>query len=281
MRVENCRKGKATRSPISRTVIGYVLLILSLSFSACAGHTTASNVQAPGKEVSAKTVLLEAGATLLQQKPPVDALSVYLDGFHFYNGRIQAQVEAHHFCSNVNEEVTQCVIFDGNAGDAKLMGVEYIISKRLFEALPPEEKPLWHSHVHEVKSGQLIAPGIPPQAEYELMEKIIGTYGKTWHTWHTDQHVALPVGHPLLMMGFTGNGQAHAGMVDGRDRRLKVQSQDKREERENIAVPTIASGADAWQQGTIKQLLLESLQQSAVVGHSDEPPTPSPPHLSQ
>ncbi len=268
-------------SPVSRIVIGHVLLTLSLSLSACASHTAASNVQAPGKEVSAKTVLLETGATLLQQKPPIDALSVYLDGFHFYNGRIQAQVEAHHFCSNVNEEVTQCVIFDGNAGDAKLMGVEYIISKRLFEALPPEEKPLWHSHVHEVKSGQLIAPGIPPQAEHELMEKIIGTYGKTWHTWHTDQHVALPVGHPLLMMGFTGNGQAHAGMVDGRDRRLKIQSQDKRTERENIPAPPIAVGADAWQQGNIRQLSLQPFQPGGVVAHPDDPSIPSPPHLSQ
>jgi hypothetical protein len=64
---------------------GYLLLILILSFSACAGHTTASHVQAPGKEVSAKTVLLESGAMLLQQKPPIDALNMYLDGFHFYN----------------------------------------------------------------------------------------------------------------------------------------------------------------------------------------------------
>jgi Protein of unknown function (DUF1264) len=32
------------------------------------------------------------------------------------------------------------------------MGVEYIVSGRLFAGLPPEEKALWHSHVHEVKS---------------------------------------------------------------------------------------------------------------------------------
>jgi hypothetical protein len=255
----------------------YLLPILLLSSSACAGHTTASNVQAPGKEVSAKTVLLETGAMLLQQKLPIDALSVYLDGFHFYNGRIQAQVEAHHFCSNVNEEVTQCVIFDGNTSDAKLMGVEYIISKRLFETLSPEEKPLWHSHVHEVKSGQLVAPGIPSRAEHELMEKIVGTYGKTWHTWHADQPAALPVGHPLLMMGFTADGQAKADMVDRRDRRFQIQSRDKRKERENIAVPPIAPGADAWQQGNIRQLSLQALQPGEVVAHPDHPAIP-PPH---
>ncbi|VVP47166.1 hypothetical protein PS838_05157 [Pseudomonas fluorescens] len=59
------------------------------------------------------------------------------------------------------------------------MGVEYIISEQLFGKLPDAEKALWHSHVHEVKSGQLVAPGIPDIAEHALMEKLIHTYGKT------------------------------------------------------------------------------------------------------
>src|SRR4051812_29583541 len=74
-------------------------------------------------------------------------------------------------------------------------------------------KPLWHSHVHEVKSGQLVAPGIPEAAEHALMEKLIHTYGKTWHTWHTDLDKTLPLGVPQLMMGFTADGQADAAMI--------------------------------------------------------------------
>ena len=64
------------------------------------------------------------------------------------------------------------------------MGVEYIISARLFETLPEEEKKLWHSHDYEVKSGSLVAPGLPQAAERRLMEQVVSTYGKTWHTWH-------------------------------------------------------------------------------------------------
>ena len=52
------------------------------------------------------------------------------------------------------------------------MGVEYIISEKLFKTLDEEEKKLWHSHHYEVKSGSLIAPGIPDVAEHELMEKL-------------------------------------------------------------------------------------------------------------
>ena len=164
-------------APLLKVAIG---LVVSAAAAGCGGGNTESNVAAPGAEPSARTSALEAGAALLQDKPPIDAINAYLDGFHFYNGRPQDQMEAHHYCSIVNEDVTQCVIYDGNVGDAKLMGVEYIVSERLFASLPAEEKPLWHSHVHEVTSGLLIAPGIPAVAEHALMEKLVSTYGKTW-----------------------------------------------------------------------------------------------------
>lgn len=220
----------------------------------CGADNTGSNVSAPGAPAKASTRTLEAGATLLQDKPPIEALNAYLDGFHFYNGNSHGQMEAHHYCAIVNEDVIQCVIYDGNVKNAKLMGVEYIVSGRLYQGLPDAEKALWHSHVHEVKSGQLIAPGIPAVAEKALMQKLVGTYGKTWHTWHTDLHKELPLGVPQLMMGFTQDGQADAAMVAARDARFKVDSAEKRRQRADIAAPAIDAGADAWQHGKVIQL---------------------------
>ncbi len=112
-------------------------------------------------------------------------------------------MEAHQYVSQINEDMHQAIMYDVNGGDAKIMGVEYIISERLFKTLPEEEKKLWHSHHHEIKSVTLIAPGIPEVAEHELMEKLVSTYGKIIHTWHTDQDRNLPVGAPQVMMGFT------------------------------------------------------------------------------
>lgn len=229
-------------------------VLLSLGLAACGADHTASKVDAPGTPAKVSTRALEAGAAVMQDKPPIDALNAYLDGFHFYSGNIKGQMEAHHYCAIINEEVIQCVIYDGNLKDAKLMGVEYIVSGKLFQTLPPAEKALWHSHVHEVKSGQLIAPGIPEVAEKALMQKLVGTYGKTWHTWHTDLHKQLPLGVPQLMMGFTQDGQADAAMVAGRDARFKVESAEKRRQRADIAAPAIDPGADAWQHGKVLQL---------------------------
>lgn len=44
----------------------------------------------------------------------------------------------------------QCIIYDSNKADARLIGIEYIISKDLFKQLPAEEKRYWHSHEYEV-----------------------------------------------------------------------------------------------------------------------------------
>lgn len=239
------------------TPLLYAGPLLLAILAACDGDSagnTPSPVAAPGSETSARTRLLEAGAAALQRMPPVDALNTYLDGFHFYSGQMAAQMEAHHYCSVLNEDVIQCVIYDGNVRDAKLMGVEYIVSARLFGTLPAAEQRLWHSHVHEVKSGQLIVPGVPAPAEKALMEKLVSTYGKTWHTWHTDRDKQLPLGVPQLMMGATADGQIDEAMVAERDRRFEVDSGEKRQQRADIAAPAVHPGADAWQRGPAYQI---------------------------
>jgi hypothetical protein len=226
----------------------------ALALAACGAKNTASNVDTPGDPEATKTRALEAGAALLQDKSPIEAINAYVDGFHFYNGNMKGQMEAHHYCAIVNEDLIQCVIYDGNVKDAKLMGIEYIVSAKLFAQLPDNEKPLWHSHVHEVKSGTLIAPGIPEAAEHELMEKLVGTYGKTLHTWHTDLHKELPIGVPQIMMGFTADGQIDPTIVAARDQRFGISTEDRKRSRADIPPPPIADGADAWQKGVTLQI---------------------------
>jgi hypothetical protein len=234
---------------------GWTAVSMIALVTGCGGGKTESDVEPPGQRESAKTQALDAGAAVLQDKPPVDALNAYLDGFHFYNGDIAAQMEAHHYCSVLNDDVIQCVIFDGSEREAKIMGVEYIVSAQLFAGLPEEEKSLWHSHVYEVKSGGLVAPGLPDVAEHALMTKLVNTYGKTWHTWHTDQDLELPLGVPQLMMGFTQDGQADPAMIAQRDERLGIDSAKKRVQRTDIPTPNVDPLADAWQRGKVIQVV--------------------------
>jgi hypothetical protein len=249
----------------------YLLGILSVVLGSCGGENTASNVESPGKEKDAKSKTLETGADLLQDKSPLKKINVYLNGFHFYNGNMGAQMEAHHYTTQLNEDVHQAIIYDGNGEDAKIMGVEYIISERLFKTLPEEEKKLWHSHRYEVKSGSLVAPGIPLVAEHELMEKLVSTYGKTIHTWHTDQQRDLPLGSPMIMMGFTKDGQLRRELLAERDKRFNISTDEKKRNRADIAMPAVDPSADAWEKGEIRQFVIADKADSASHKHSSPP----------
>lgn len=250
------------------------MMMATIGLASCGGGNTPSNVTAPGDEKSTKDKVLNTGADLLQDKSPLRKFDAYLDGFHFYNGNINAQMEAHHYVNQLNEDVYQAIIFDGNEDHPKIMGVEYIITAKLFKTLSEEEKKLWHSHVHEVKSGTLIAPGIPEVAEYELMEKLVNTYGKTIHTWHTDQERTLPVGSPMIMMGFTKDGQIHKELLDARDKRFKVSSAENRKKRANIKALPIDPMANAWEKGEIRQFVITNKADSAAHKHQGKPMPP-------
>ncbi len=165
-------------------------------------------------------------------------------------------MEATHFCIHLRHDLHQCVIFDRNAPDARLIGIEYIISEERFRALPVDEKRLWHSHHYEVKSGSLTAPGIPDLAEHVYFEDLVTTYGKTFHTWQYDRD-DFPYGIPQLMMGFTADGQASDDMIQTRDERLGVSSSRKRQNRADIPMPQVAPGANMWETGRTVQTRIE------------------------
>nr|WP_249665270.1 OBAP family protein [Mucilaginibacter sp. Bleaf8] len=244
--------------------------LLALFYS-CGGNNTSSNVEAKGGEKTGKDKMLETGADLIQDKTPLSTFNTYLDGFHFYNGNLHAQMEAHHYVSQLNNDMYQAIIFDGNGKDAKLMGVEYIITAKLFKTLPEKEKLLWHSHHYEVKSGELIAPGLPEKAEHELMEKIVSTYGKTIHTWHTDQDRTLPMGMPMLMMGFTKEGQLNPAAVADRDKRFNVSKEEKKRNRADIPMPQVDPNANAWEKGKVRQFIITDQVDSAMNKHMMKP----------
>jgi hypothetical protein len=168
------------------------------------------------------------------------------------------QVEASHFCIHLRHDLHQCVIFDRNAPDARLIGIEYIVSEERFRGLPDDEKRLWHSHHYEVKSGELVAPGIPDLAEHAYFSDLVTTYGKTFHTWQYDRD-DFPYGIPQLMMGLTGDGQINEALVQDRDRRLGVSSVHKRQNRADIPTPQVVPGANSWESGRTVQTRLQEM----------------------
>ena len=217
------------------------------------------DVPGPDASESPDSPILDMTANAVQSKRPIEAMSEFLNGFHFYADDMGRQVEANHFCTHLTEDFHQCVIYDSNQSNAKLIGIEYIVSERVFKSLPDEEKRLWHSHNYEVKSGELIAPGVAETAEHAVMKDLVTTYGKTWHTWQIDRHPGFPTGIPQLMMGFTEDGQVKQQMVEDRDKRFSTSTQTLKRDRDGIPWPNIDPGANAWQHGTTVQLVLREI----------------------
>lgn len=223
---------------MSRCRAGGVFLLVCLG---CGGNTPPSNPDAPaGADKKVDTAVLEKGAEALQNLKPVRALDYYLDGFHVMKDDVGLVMEAHHFCKDVNEEFTQCVIFDGNTASSNIIGVEYIVSEKLFETLTAEEQQRWHPHNFEILSGQLVMPGLPDVAEKAALKKKMNSYGKTWHIWDTGHvgHPAadkLPVGEPRLAWSFNRDGESPEELVRERDARMGVNSSEKRKSRADLA----------------------------------------------
>ena len=192
-----------------------------------------------GKGKGAWLATLEQGANVLQDTSPLKDFDVYVVGFHCPKNEPGSQMEAHHYCRVVNDDLLQCVLFDGNTKQANLIGIEYIVSEALFDGLPEQEKDYWHPHNFEVLSGQLVAPGLPDVAEKAFMKQLMNSYGKTWHTWHTGRHDGepgntLPLGDPKLMWSFNREGECEESLKADRERAMNLDTAKKHDERQTF-----------------------------------------------
>lgn len=139
-----------------------------------------------------------------QDRTPVEQLQIYVDGFHNYKRQAnlstdaQHQMRVSHYCVLLNDDLIQCIVYDGNTKAAHMIGIEHIISDKAFQTLPATEKKYWHPHDGEVDSGMLDLPGMPEEQKAGLLKMIRSTHGKTWHVWQPEKG-KIPLGTPSLM----------------------------------------------------------------------------------
>lgn len=191
-----------------------------------------------------------ASADDAKKNGPLGHDFLHVCGIHMAKKDPSLQFIAHHFCVGHKRgsagDVFQCVLFDGSGKDAKLIGVEYIISDAAYRKLPEDEKKYWHAHTYEVLGGGLTAPGMDQKAETDLMEVLLTTWGKAWHTWPKPSE-DIPTGDPLLIWSLMGDGQVDKELLARRDKELKVNSAELGEVRGKaikLQTPNVAPPKD-------------------------------------
>jgi len=192
MKPEFLSKSRPPLAVVFASLVGLVVGIFMASAArptpakaddAKAGHgQPAAGVKAPIEEIM-HCPLAFAGVHLLKDLPE------------------HPQV-AYHYCKTLNDDISQCVLYDGTGPNAKLIGIEYLVTDAIYQKMPAEEKLYWHDHKYEVDSGLLKSMTQTGDDEKQTLATVRTLWGKVFHTWATGK--TYPSGPPRLFWAVTG-----------------------------------------------------------------------------
>src|SRR5258705_10620876 len=106
-----------------------------------------------------------------QFRAPIGNHDMFFCGFHVAKKNPTFQVTTMHYCGMRGEgdyEMHQCLLYDSVGQGAKLLGVEYNVSDKVFRSLPDEEQKYWHPHTYEERGAGLVARVMREQAEVDF-----------------------------------------------------------------------------------------------------------------
>ena len=89
----------------------------------------------------------------------------------------------YHDCNPLNDHVYQSLIFDGPGPEARLIGVEYLVSDEVYRKMPAEERIYWHDHQYDGDADLLPSPTRSGADEEATLAKVRTLWGKVYHTW--------------------------------------------------------------------------------------------------
>ena len=123
-------------------------------------------------------------------------------GVHLQKDKPSNAQVAYHFCKPLNDDVAQCLLYDGTGPDARLIGVEYLVSDPVYRSMPEEERAYWHDHKHEVDARLIRSLTQSGAEETVTLAKVRTLWGKVYHTWTSGS--TYPEGPPKLFWSVTG-----------------------------------------------------------------------------
>jgi hypothetical protein len=79
--------------------------------------------------------------------------------------------------------MTECLLFESDEPDARLVGVEVIVGPDVYAQFSSEEKRLWHYHKEEIPKVSATLPDVSAEEAAKIVKSIEETYGKIYLVW--------------------------------------------------------------------------------------------------
>jgi hypothetical protein len=126
---------------------------------------------------------------------PTDGWTLHIDAKLHFPGK--PDMIAHHYCKPVSGGLTECQLYDGDAPDARLVGVEVIVGPDAHKKFGKAEQGLWHYHKVEIPKVSATLPDLTKDEADKVVKDIENTYGKIYLLWDPAKQ-ELPTGRPSV-----------------------------------------------------------------------------------
>src|SRR5688572_18900765 len=118
---------------------------------------------------------------------PVEGFDIHVQAPHLMpNGEPGGPF--HHYCKGISDKILQCLLFESTDPKAKLVAIEYFVSKDLTRKLPAIQ---WHRHFHdhkvEIATGRVQVLDMPADQAAKVADVAAGTDGVIYHLWQHGQ----------------------------------------------------------------------------------------------
>lgn len=104
---------------------------------------------------------------------------------------------AHHFCKQVQGGMFECQLYDSDEKDARLVGIETVVSTDTWKTFDQVEQKLWHYHKIEIPKVNAKFPDLSKEEAAKVMTTLEETYGKIYLLWDPSKS-DLPIGQPSI-----------------------------------------------------------------------------------
>jgi hypothetical protein len=129
---------------------------------------------------------------------PTQGYTIHIDAEKHFGAANSTEV-AHHWCKPVSGGMLECMIFDGDAADARLVEVETIVKPGVYKTFSPKEQALWHYHKVEIPKVNAKMPDATAEETKATVASLTETYGKVFMLWDPAAN-KNPIGQPTIVV---------------------------------------------------------------------------------